>query len=60
MICSGETGAGTGTCPKSLSQSSEEPGLLTPTSFYFWDHIWALESSQSIQDFKFYLGHLFT
>lgn len=25
-----ETEAGTGTCPKPLSQSSEEPGLLTP------------------------------
>lgn len=45
MIWPGETEAqtGSGTCPESLSQSSKGPGLMTPSSFYFWDHVWAPE-----------------
>lgn len=42
VIWPGETEAriGAGTCPKSLSQFSKEPGLLAPSFFYFWDHVW--------------------
>lgn len=51
-----ETQTGSGTCPESLSQSSKEPGLLTPSSFYFWDHVWAPERGQSMQEREFYLS----
>lgn len=51
-----EAQTGAGTRPKSLNQSSKEPGLLTPSSFYFWDHVWGPGSGQSIEEFKFYLS----